>query len=194
MSWSPDGSSIIFTANEAKTGSNIYTTSLTGDRKPTALLNTQFSESHGQVSPNGKWLSYQSAETGQPEVYVKPFPRGEGKWQVSTNGGFGARWRSDGRELFFLPARVNGKLMVVDVKTGGAEFQRGTPRELFDSGYVNLAHDLGGTYLAYAVSSDGQRFLIPRPVSNVTQDPSTTPIVVVTNWFEELKQRAKRGQ
>ena len=83
----------------------------------------------------------------------------------------------------------NAKVMAVDIKVTGAEFQRGTPRELFDSGYINFQHG-DGTYLTYAVSSDGQRFLIPRPLTNATPESLVKPIVVVTNWFEELKLRA----
>jgi hypothetical protein len=188
MNWSPDGASIIYTANEAKTGNDIYVVSL-ADRKPVPLLNAPFNESHGQVSPDSKWFAYESNETSRNEIYVKPFPKGDGKWQVSTNGGSWPRWRADNRELFFMGVGSNAKVMAADIKATGAEFQRGTPNELFDSGYVNFQHD-GGTYLTYAVSSDGQRFLIPRALTSATFQSPVMPIVVVTNWFEELKRHA----
>ena len=123
--------------------------------------------------------------SGRSEVYVQPFPTGQGKWQASTNGGQFARWRRDGRELFYMSATSLGKLVAVDVKTSGATFEFGTPRELFDTGYVNLA--AGGRYHTYAVSPDGQRFLIPRPQANAPAETSS-PIVVVLNWAEGIRR------
>ena len=74
--------------------------SLTGDRKTMALVKAP--ATHSQVSPDGKWLAYASGQTGRGEVYVTPFPTGDGKWLVSSNGGSQPRWRADGRELFYL--------------------------------------------------------------------------------------------
>ena len=161
---------------------------LSGDRKPVPLLHTPFQESQGQISPDGKWLAYHSNETGRQEVYVQPFPQGTGKWQVSTNGGLSSRWRRDGRELFYMSQASRGKMMAVDVKASGAAFEAGAPKDLFDSGYINLPHGSGiNPYHTYAVSPDGQRFLIPRPVSN-DQQTAAAPIVVVLNWLEALKK------
>jgi Tol biopolymer transport system component len=84
----------------------------------------------------GKWLAYDSNETGRPEVYVRPFPTGAGKWQVSTSDGFSPRWRRDGRQLFYMDALSGGKLMAVDVKASGFKFEAGTPKARFDSGYT----------------------------------------------------------
>jgi Tol biopolymer transport system component len=187
MSWSPDGLSIVFMQMDPKTGADVWLLRLTGDHKLMPFLQSPFSESHPQVSPDGKWLAYHSSETGQPEVYVQPFPSGAGKWQVSLNGGQFPRWRPDGRELFYMDRVTNGKLMSVDVRSNGSIFEAGTPRELFESMYNNLSHG-GGQYHTFAVSPDGQRFLIPRPIERDT-DRATTPIVVVLNWFEELKAR-----
>ena len=157
---------------------------LSGDRKPIALLATPFTEVHGQVSPNGKWLAYSSNETGVGEVYVQPFPQGRGKWQVSTNGGQFPRWRRDGRELFYMNQPSGGKMMAVDVKTAGATFEAGTPKGLFDSGYVNLTHN--APYHTYAVSPDGERFLIARPIGG--NQTATAPIAVVINWAAALQR------
>src|SRR5207248_6155813 len=91
QSWAPDGQSIVYTQFSPR-APDLWLLPLSGDRKPMALLNTQFVETFGQVSPNGRWLAYASNETGLLETYVQPFPRGAGKWQVSTNGGQYPRW------------------------------------------------------------------------------------------------------
>jgi serine/threonine protein kinase len=185
MSWSPDGGSIVYEVNDPKTSNDLWMLPLSGDRKSSPLLHTPFGEGHGQISPDGKWLAYHSNETGRNEVYVQPFPSGVGKWQASTSGGSFPRWRRDGRELFYMSQPSGGKMMAVDVKSSGATFEAGTPRELFDSPYVNLNHTGtvpgAGGYHTFAVSADGQRFLIPHPPSNDAAS-LTLPIVVVENW------------
>jgi Tol biopolymer transport system component len=180
MSWAPDGQSILYWTSAPRTGSDQWRLPLTGDRKPIPLLNSPFLEGHPQVSPDGKWVSYQSNETGQAEVYVRPYPSAPGKSQISTNGGIFSRWRGDGRELYYMTSSSNGKLMAVEVNTAGIAFESGTPKALFDTGYINLPSG-GGNYHTFAVARDGQRFLIPRPVSTVPEDASS-PIVVVLNW------------
>ena len=157
---------------------------LSADRKAFPLLNTPFNETHGQISPDGKRLAYLSNETGRAEVYVRPFPTGAGKWQVSTSGGYFPRWRRDGRELFYMDNLSGGKLMAVEIKASGSAFEPGTPKELFDTGYINLPHS-SGIYNPFAVSADGQRFLIPRPTSSATEDAH---IAVVVNWTAALRK------
>jgi len=184
MSWAPDGQSIVYWTNDPRTGGDQWKLPLGSDPKPAALLNSPFSEGHSQISPDGRWFSYQSNETGRAEVYVRPYPAGPGQWQVSTEGGIFSRWRGDGRELFYMSAVSNGKMMAVDIKSSATTLEASTPKPLFDTGYVNLPS--GGNYHTFAVSRDGQRFLIPRPVSN-TSDDSSSPIVVVTNWTAGIR-------
>jgi Tol biopolymer transport system component len=188
-SWAPDGRSIVYAVNDPKTRGDLWMLPLSRDRKPVPLVTTPFADSHGQIAPDGKWLAYQSDETGQTEIYVRPFPAGEGKWQISTGGGvvgFFPRWRGDGRELFYMDSgQSGGKLMAVDVRSTGSAFEAGTPRALFDSGFVGLGEG-GRPYTTYAVLADGQRFLIPRPVASVTQDASP-PIAVVLNWARGIQ-------
>jgi eukaryotic-like serine/threonine-protein kinase len=167
VSWAPDGRS---------------------NRKPALLVGTRFNDNRGQVSPDGKWLAYDSTESGQSQVYVRPFPTGDSKWQISTGGGvsgFFPRWRGDGHELFYMDALNGGKLIAVDVKVNGTAFEAGAPKVLFDSGFANLGGERLATH-AYAVTADGQRFLVPRPASTLVSQPSA-PIAVTLNWAEGIQ-------
>jgi len=185
MAWSPDGMLLAYWVNDPKTGSDQWILPFAGgDRKSSPLLQTIFNESHPQISPNGKWIAYQSNETGTVEIYVRPFPAGEGKWQISANGGSWTRWRADGREIFYMTAGSLGTLMAASVSPAGPTFEYGDPTELFESGYVNFGHGLN--YHTYAVSADGQRFLIPRPETAVEADLAPAPITVVVNWTRGL--------
>ena len=101
---------------------------LFGDRKPFPYLQTEFNESYGRLSPNGRWLAYTSDETKRAEIYVQTFPTPGGKWQISTNGGFSPVWSRDGKELFYIGS--DQKLMAVEV-IGGNKFEAGMPRPSF---------------------------------------------------------------
>jgi Tol biopolymer transport system component len=177
--WSPDGKVIVFWQRD--TSSDLWTLPLGGERKPQPFLNSRFAESHGQVSPNGKWISYNSNESGRGEIYVRPFPSGPGRWQVSTSGGAFSRWRADGKELYYLTSASRGKLMAIEIKDGSGSFEYGTAKELFDSQYENYNHGNGGNWHTYAVTRDGQRFLIPRPLE-AAPVASGSSFNVVLNW------------
>jgi Tol biopolymer transport system component len=144
----------------------------TGDKKPVPFLQTEFDETEGQFSPDGKKVAYVSNETGRHEVYVQPAPPTGAKWQVSNAGGRQPRWRRDGKELFYLGA--DQRLMVVEVR-GGATFEAGTPRALFATRMPapnpNFVH-------LYDVSADGRRFLVNTQAGEAAQ----TPVSVVVNW------------
>ena len=183
MSWSPDGQFLVFWVVDPKTSQDVWIIPLTGDKKPIPLLHTAFNEGHAQVSPNGKWISYTSTETGRQEIYVRSFPSGDAKWQISASGGSFSRWRPDGSELFYMATPSLGKMMSVKVTAAGPTFEYGDPTELFDSEYVNFTHGLN--YHTYAVSPDGQRFLIPRP-EGTDEDNAPAPITVVLNWAKAV--------
>jgi Tol biopolymer transport system component len=187
-SWSADGEIILYMVLDPKTNADVWALPLTGDRKPFPVLQTPFVESHPQISPNGKWIAYSSDETGRREIYVQSFPPGAGKWQISTNGGFYPRWRRDGKELFYMETLSRGKLLSVEVNANGATLESSVPRPLFDSGYINLSFSHTGNWNTYAVSADGQRFLVPRPESSLTGELNSTPITVVLNWTAGLKK------
>src|SRR5262249_20619054 len=203
MSWTPDGKQLVYQVEDPKTRSDVWVVTLGGDRKPAPILQSQFSEQFPQVSPDGKWIAYSSNETGRPEIYIKPFPEGPGKWQVSTDGGAFPRWRRDGKELYFSSAP---NILAADIRVMGSSVQPGAPHMLF--GISNPAPAGHPTpFQFYAVSADGQRFLIPQAGAgpNVTggladqlagfadQGPGspTTPngIIVVLNWPQLLKRK-----
>jgi Tol biopolymer transport system component/predicted Ser/Thr protein kinase len=185
MAWSPDQKSIVYSVTDPKTSLDQWILPLTGERKPLPILQTLFIEGWPQVSPDGKWIAYASNETGEMEIYIRPFPEGSGKWQISTSGGIFPRWRHDGKEIFFLSAISVGKMMAADIRVSGASIQPGVPHALFDSGYFNFGHS--GPYNTYAVSADGQRFLIPRP-ANATAEVPSRPITVIVNWTAALRK------
>ena len=187
-SWSADGRFIMFMVIDPKTVSDAWALPLTGDRKPFPILQTPFNEGHPQISPDGKWIAYSSDETGRREIYVQSFPPGAGKWQISSNGGTYPRWRRDGKEVFYMDALNFGKIFSVAINATGSKFEYSAPRPLFDSGYINSGFGHTGNWNTFAVSADGQRFLIPRPESSLTGALTNTPITVVLNWVTGLKK------
>src|SRR5262249_13148285 len=130
--WSPDGRYLLYNAFDPKTRSDLWVLPVAagtaGEGKPRPYLQTPFSETQGQCSPNGRWIAYTSDESGQAQIYVQSFPTGGGKYQVSTGAGTQAKWRRDGKEIFYIGA--DGKMMAVNVKTEG-KFEADTPRALF---------------------------------------------------------------
>ena len=187
LSWSRDGRFIAYWLGEQKTRGDIWVLPLAGDRKPFPFAQTPFAEGGGQISPDGRWIAYYSDETGRNEVYVRPFPSGAGKWQISTDGGRWPRWRRDGKELLYMWSSTPPKLFAVDVKASGATLEASVPKGLFDTGVTIPAHS-GGPYLPYAASPDGQRFLLARPPSTGADDAASAPITVVMNWTTALKR------
>src|SRR6202022_1726117 len=113
-------------------------------------VNTKHPESLGHVSPDGRWLAYTSLESGRPEIYVKPFPIGNDRWQISANGGVMPQWSSDGRDLYF--ASPDDKLMAAAVH-GGATFSADAPRVLFTT---RLKAGIGVTRRQFDVARDGR--------------------------------------
>jgi Tol biopolymer transport system component len=165
--WSRDGRFLI-----GMMDSDLWVWPLDGDRKPRVFLGTKFSETGAHFSPDGRWVSYHSNESGRFEVYVRPFPGPGGQWQISTTGGSTARWRHDGSELYYVS--LDGKLMAVPITTQDATLAPGTPMELFQ-----IRSELGAGVVRgqYAVAPDG-RFLV-----NVTTGDSTSfPITLLLNW------------
>lgn len=176
-SFSPDGQLLAYGEVNSTTGYDIWVLHL-GDRKTQPFLRTRFNESVPSFSPDGHWLAYISDESGRFEIYVQPYPGPGGKYQISTEGGTEPVWNPNGKELFY---RSGNKMIVVDI-TIQPGFSVGKPKTLFQGPYVSTP--LTTPY--YDVSPDGQRFLMLKPSE---QTPSLNQIVVVQNWFEELKRR-----
>jgi serine/threonine protein kinase len=173
--WSSDGRYLMYYRTDPKNQNDLWVLPLFGDRKPYALLQTEFNEWQGQFSPDGKWIAYVSDQSGTPQVYVQAFPKQTGTWPISTAGGMQPRWRRDGGELFYLaPDR---KVMAVTVKAG-ATFEADTPRPLFET-----TLDVTQFRQTYAISADGQRFLL-----NAAIETDAPPLTVVLNWPALLKR------
>jgi Tol biopolymer transport system component len=179
--WSPDGQALAFVEVTPATGIDIWVLRI-GDRKAQPFLQTRFNESAPTFSPDGHWLAYVSDESGRFEIYAQAYPGPGGKYQISTEGGTEPVWNPNGRELFY---RSGNKMMAVDV-TSQPSFSAGKPKMLFEGQYLPAPV----TYPDYDVSPDGQRFLMLKPSE---QGASLTQIIVVQNWFEELKRRVPTG-
>jgi Tol biopolymer transport system component len=151
MAWSPDGQFIVYWV---ASGAGQWVIPVKNPSAARPLHDRP--NSHAQISPDGKWVAFNS----QNQIYVKPFPSGEGLWKVSSDTGIFARWRGDSKELYFLTRVTFGQMMAVEINATGATLQPGKPRVLFDSQYANLNHP--SNYHTYSVAADGQRFLIPR--------------------------------
>jgi serine/threonine-protein kinase len=191
FSSSPDGK-ILAIWDETLTTSqlNISILSMEGDQERTPLLQEKYNESYPQISPDGRWIAFQSDETGRYEVYVRSFPDvNQGRWQVSTNGGDSPLWSPDGRELFY---RSGDSFIAVDVETEPA-FNPGKSEVLFRGVYYS---DSPG-YTFWDIHPDGDRFLLIKPpVVTAAEPASQEPAVIgprkiniILNWFEELKDR-----
>jgi Tol biopolymer transport system component len=169
--WSPDGASILFQETR-----HLHLLHLT-DGKTRRWLQTPFAESDGRFSPGGQWLAYTSDQSGSAEVWVRPFPGPGAPVRVSPDGGHDAVWSRDGKELFYR----NGFKILSARVVPDATFRVEAPRPSFEGGFENPASER-----AYDVAPDG-RFVM---IGNEPND-NTTPasIVVVLNWFKELKAR-----
>lgn len=187
--WSPDGRFLIYQKPEPPSEVSILPLAGTAaDRKPILLEHSQFNESYGKVSPDGRWIAYTSEESGKSQIYVQPFdpPGGSGssaaarasmtgKWMVSNDGGGTPLWARDGKQLFYLSP--DGEAMAVDVNTTGI-FQAGVPKALFK---------VPPGVIFWDISPDGKRFLIVAP-SNTAAAAAPLKFTVVLNWQATLNK------
>jgi len=201
LQWSPDGQYLLYWVNDPGTADDLWVWAA-ADKKPRPLIATEAREQHGQISPDGNWIAYSSNLTGRPEVFVQPFPSGSGRWQVSPDshdGGGWPRWNQQIGELLYQersPSAFSTEtIFSVTWKTRGPAFAPEPPRAVVRTRAVNYAHS-GGDYHTFAVSPDGQRFLIfqlfqllattgPTPVIDV--DPAGG-LTVVMHWTQTLKK------
>ncbi|HEV8232422.1 MAG TPA: protein kinase, partial [Thermoanaerobaculia bacterium] len=168
---SPDGRWLAFRVGDARTKTDIWLLSLSGDRKAAPLLASPFQEDSARFSPDGRWFAYESDETGRKEVFVQPFPATGEKWQVSTSGGTSPRWASGGPEIvYFEPP---DKRRSVEIRTAPS-FQASVPRDLFATPRAQGSD----------VTRDGRRMIVNMPAAEV----APTPMTIVLNWTAGLKK------
>jgi eukaryotic-like serine/threonine-protein kinase len=180
--WSRDGRFIMYQIPGPTTGQDLWVArgdgKTDGKEQPFPYLQGQFDEQNGVFSPDGRWVAYNSNESGIDEVYVQPFPASGGRWQISSGGGISPRWNGDGNELFYIASDRN--LMVVPMRTAGVSLEPGTPSRLFlippMQGVVNRDE--------YAVNAAGTRFLTSVPAEGAT----ASLIGVIINWQRGIER------
>jgi serine/threonine protein kinase/Tol biopolymer transport system component len=187
--WSSDGRFLLYRSSDPKTGVDIWALpmsganaspvgrsdqALDGDRKPFAVVQTDDDERDGQFSPNGKWIAYQSNESGRFQIYAQPFPGPGTKKLISTNGGAQVRWRRDGRELFYIG--LDGRLMAVPIRfsADGKTIELAAAVPLFPTRVGDPLEERQ----QYSVSPDGQRFLM----NIVSEEAAISPVTVILNY------------
>jgi Tol biopolymer transport system component len=180
LTWSPDSQTILYTDAGRATRSDLRWLSL-AEGKSHTFLATNAVETNGRFSPDGKWVAYQSSESGLQQVYVAPFPPTGAKWQISTVGGVVPRWRADGKELFYV-VPTSYDLMAVPISLGTSP-QMGKPARLFALPIVVTSSAM------YDVRGDGQQFLVNARIGDV---PPPSPLIVVQNFMSELRQAVEQ--
>jgi serine/threonine-protein kinase len=184
---SPDGTHLVFEEETAAGDYDLMLLSLEGTPRVEPLLNTPFDERNAAVSPDGRWMAYESNESSQSQIYVRPFPNvGDGgPYQISTSGGRTPLWSPTGHDLFF----VNGSSVMAANVQVSPTFNAGSPVKLFDAPWLLLDGRFAnsGTNRTYDVSPDGRRFLM---IKLNAADGGASRMILVQNWFEELKAKA----
>jgi eukaryotic-like serine/threonine-protein kinase len=181
--WSPDGKVLVYqVGSPPATNADIWMMPM-DTRKAVAYIHGAANEGHPAFSPDGKWVAYTSDESGRPEIYVQPYPANGDKWTISTAGGVQPQWRGDGKELFFLTPSL--QIAAVDINVKADRFDAGVPRPLFTSRALLVAGVMS-PYRSYAVTRDGQAFLIIEPASEQAQRHD--PLMVILNWTALLRR------
>ncbi len=184
--FSPSGDELVFRAQASpESGNDIGMITIGGDAEPVWLLHEPYHERNAELSPDGRWMAYQSDQSGRWQIYVRPFPHvDDGLWQVSNAGGLRPLWSRDGRELFFLEPGPPERLIAVAIEATETAFSFGSRMPLLDWPYLGAS---GPGARTYDVSDDGQQFLA---IKEGGAEETTARIIVVQNWFEELRRLA----
>lgn len=135
-------------------------------------------------SPDGRWIAYESDESGTPEIYVRPYPGSGGKWRVSTASGSDPRWTRGGREIVYVTPTTASRLMAVDISVDGDEVKPGAPAVLFEAPAALLPNSLSSWYDA---SADGTRFVFLKPLANMPSH-GLTHVTLAVNFFDEVRR------
>jgi eukaryotic-like serine/threonine-protein kinase len=172
--WSPDGAFIVGWSVTPETGVDIWKLEV-ATRKLTPIFQSRFNENVPRISPDGRWMTYTSNETGRAEVYVTRFPESGGKWRVSSDGGQQPKWAKDSRELLYKD--TGGAMWSARVTPDGSDLRIGAPERLFTLDALRLG------IVNWVPAPDG-RFLVNLPVGDTT----TPPVTVIVNWLATLKR------
>ena len=183
--WTADGKRIVFEAQNPKTRGDLHVLELGPPHRARVFLQTPFDETSGRVSPDGHWIAYRSTESGQSEIFVRPFPNGGGRVQVSTDGGIHPVWSRDGRYLYY---RSPTEVMSVRV-IPGATFAADASVSLFKDVY---AQPQGDSHTTFDVLPGGE-FLFLEPVQADDMSSRNPVMIGVFNWFTELRARVQRA-
>ena len=189
-SWSPDGRNLVVQSAGEGGRTDLWILPADGKSEPQAFLKTPYQESGGHFSPDGRWIAYESDETGRLEIFVASFPPGGGKWQISDGGGAQPAWSRDGKELFFRSA---DGIMSVRASAEGGSFRASKPEPVFRGAFLGGLRGVtlpGFNFPDYDVSGDGRRFVMFQ--GGVEKRPATRAKVVL-GWFDELKRLTSAG-
>lgn len=190
MGFTPDGQNLIYHENTPSLDLKIR--SLGDDTTSSPLIESEFNTGTASISPNGRWIAYYSAESGRAEIYVRPYPDiAAGKWQISTEGGFEPEWREDSGELYFRWFEADSTMTIWAAPIeSGDDFIPGQARKIINGNYLRSSQGP-----SYDVNEAGDRFLLLKPAPTISADKESESVtlILVNNWFEELKQLAPTG-
>jgi protease II len=167
---------LIYLSQFGPTGASLWAMPTSGEAKPQLLVKPESKTgkvTFGRISPDGRWLAYSADDGGREEIYVTTFPDGQGRWQVSREGGTFPVWRQDGKEIYFIGQDAN--LKSVDVSAREGQFQVGDAHALFE---VRNVFPLGAPF---DVAPDGRFLVLTQP------EMSVAPMMLVLNWTADLK-------
>jgi len=184
-----DGSQLVFMEVTSNQGDDLMIMPLSGDRKPKPLIATRFRERNAELSPNNRWLAYQSDKSNRDEIWVTAFPvaDGHGEWKLSNAGGTRPVWASNTELLYVEPTERGGRLMSVAVSEASGALVPRAPVSVLEALDTFVMAAAGR---AFDVSKDGRRVLTVKTLPATSTSPESIPrIIVVQNWFEELKRR-----
>jgi serine/threonine-protein kinase len=182
--WTSDGKTLIYTETRSSTVADVHAIDVTGDRKPRPVLVTRFAERSPSLSPDDRWLAYESDESGSVEVVVRPFPAvDQARHQISVGGGVSPVWSADGRAVYY---RQGTRIVRVGIATSPT-FAAGKPETVVSVSNVGTEGAFTVTALPFAPAADGKRFVVVKPVPG-----SVSEYRLTVNWIDELRARLGR--
>ncbi len=191
VEWSADGNWLLIRTDNTDVGrGDIFGINLAGDTAPVPLVASRYEELHPALSPDGRWLAYTSSESGQPEVYIRPFPEtSEARWQVSVDGGSHPRWAADSNVLYYLSSER--RHMMAAQLAPGPGFAVADRRTLFE---LDPTFRVLYYQTSYEPTPDGSSFVFVARSGTNAGPAGEERLVLVQNWFTELRQLLAASQ